>query len=160
MHYIGKILPIEGYKVRLDGDLPSSYHHALSHLYQPLVGPKAIMLYHTLLNDLELKGSTALQTHHLLMNYLNCSLEQIYKARLKLEAIGLLKTFQQTKDGVKVYIYALQSPFSPEVFFKDAMLSELLYHHLGDQKFSQLKRLFIGTTDEKNQGEDITASFH
>lgn len=160
MKFIGKLLPVEGYYVRLDGDLSVDYNISLSHLYQPLVGMQAIMLYHTLLNDFHLQREHTVQTHHTLMNYLNSPLDDIYKARLKLEAIGLLKTFEYEESDLKTYTYALQSPFSPVTFLQDAMLSELLYHHIGDVKFKALKTFFIKATEETQAHTDVTASFH
>lgn len=159
MNYIGKILPVEGYYVRLDGDLAVNYHLSLTHLYQPLVGMQAVMLYHTLLNDINLQREHTVQTHHTLMNYLNSPLDTIYKARLKLEGIGLLKTYVTEKNDIKTYTYALQSPFSPRNFFKDTMLYELLYHHLGELKFNTLKNYFTPTLTEESMEHEITASF-
>lgn len=160
MNFIGKLLPVEGYSVRLDGNLSIDYHMSLSHLYQPLVGMQAIMLYHTLLNDINLQREHTIQTHHTLMNYLNSPLDVIYETRLKLEAIGLLKTFENEQDNLKTYTYALQSPFSPITFFKDPMLTELLYHHIGDTKFNALKKYFTTSSSTKQLGDDITASFY
>lgn len=132
---------------------------SLTHLYQPLIGIQAIMLYQTLLHEMELQR-TQPHTHHTLMNYLDIPLDEIYKARLKLEGIGLLKTFKRDDEqGVTVYTYELQCPFSPEEFFKDAMLSQLLYHQLGDQKFFVLKQRYT-ETDSMDVGEEITASFN
>src|SRR5699024_11085005 len=86
-------------------------------------------------------------------------LDVIYKARLKLEAIGLLKTYANNANDLKVYTYVLQSPFSPKDFFKDAMLNELLYHHLEELKFNTFKQHFSYSmlSDFWN---NFTASFH
>src|SRR5690625_2448652 len=97
MKYIGKILPAEGYAVRLKEKPPIDYMKSLTHLYQPLLGMESIMLYQTLLHEIELQTESTLQTHHTLMNYLNIPLDKIYEARLKLEGIGLLKTYRNTQ---------------------------------------------------------------
>lgn len=157
MNYIGKLLPIDGYSIDLQGNLPVDYTKSLTHLYQPLLGMKAVMLYQTLLHEIELQGSSV-QTHHTLMNYLNISLLEIYEARLKLEGIGLLKTYEERSNEQTVYRYLLQSPFSPSDFFKDAMLSQLLYHHIGNEKFTLLKEHYGGLPNHPI-GQNITASF-
>lgn len=157
MKYIGKILPIEGYYVSLKGNLPVDYAISLTHLYQPLIGIESIMLYQTLLHDKNLQINQSLQTHHTLMNYLNLPLNQLYEARLKLEGIGLVQTFIHNEEP-RWYTYELQIPFSPYSFFQDAMLSELLYHHIGEQKYEQLRRLFTSKYEEV-RGENITATF-
>lgn len=159
MNYIGKILPIEGYRVHLQDELPKNYPLSLSHLYQPLIGMDAIMLYQTLMNEYELHKSEYIQTHHSLMNYLNSPLDQIYKNRLKLEALGLLKTYEKATEHHKVYTYVLQAPYTPQAFFHDPMLSQLLYHHISPSKYDELKKLLIEQVTHTTFGTDITATF-
>lgn len=159
MKFIGKILPIEGYYVSLEQILPVDYAKSLTHLYQPLIGLEAIALYQTLLHDIDLQRDQTPQTHHVLMNYLNMPLDQIYEVRLKLEGIGLLKTYKSNTNENNVYTYQLQSPFTARDFFKDAMLSQLLYHHLGEVKYIALKEHYI-KKDPVQIGENITASFN
>lgn len=158
MGFIGKILPVEGYVVRLKEKPPLDYAKSLTHLYQPLIGMEAVMLFQTLLHEIDIQDSSTMQTHHTLMNYLNIPLDDIYEARLKLEGIGLLRTFRKTKDINNVYMYELQSPFSPENFFKDAMLTELLYHHLGKDKYEFLQKHYEQDTSVARDDE-VTASF-
>jgi len=158
LKFVGKILPIEGYYVQLKGIPPINYAFSLTHLYQPLIGIEAIILYQTLLHEIEIQAPNSSQTHHTLMNYLNLSVDNIYEARLKLERIGLLKTFEDKKSNEKSYTYELQCPFSPYDFFNDAMLSELLYHHIGKMKFKSLKNYFL-KQENHTIGNNITASF-
>ncbi|UJL48269.1 DnaD domain protein [Virgibacillus sp. NKC19-16] len=159
MSFIGKILPIEGYYVVLKSYLPVDYGKSLTHLYQPLIGIQAVTLYQTLLHDMELQREYEAQTHHTLMNYLNIPLDEIYQARLKLEAIGLLKTYKKNTETTNTYTYELQSPFAPKDFFRDAMLTQLLFHHIGEAKFNDLKDHYV-TIQNKQTGTNITASFH
>lgn len=160
MNHIGKILPVEGYYVQLKNTPSLDFQKSLTHLYQPLIGMEAIMLYQTLLNeiDLQFQEQSTLQTHHTLMSYLNLPLDTIYKARLKLEAIGLLKTYEQDSTIHRSYMYVLQSPYAPCDFFKDDMLSELLYHHLGESKYDTLKRKY-NTYQDQMLDKEITANF-
>ncbi|GGA81802.1 replication initiation and membrane attachment family protein [Ornithinibacillus halotolerans] len=156
---IGKILPVDGYSVVLQGNLPLDYAKSLTHLYQPLIGMKAVMLYQTLLHEIDLQQENDFQTHHTLMNYLNISLVEIYEERLKLEGIGLLKTFEDVNEHQTVYHYVLRNPFSPSNFFKDAMLSQLLYHHIGNDKFTLLKSHYL-KNEKQPGGRNITTSFN
>ncbi|RYG74880.1 chromosome replication initiation protein [Lentibacillus lipolyticus] len=159
MRDIGKILPIDGFRVMLVKDLPVAFAHALTHLYQPLVGIQAISLYMTLLHESELQHDEKAQTHHTLMNYLNLPLDELYRARLKLEGIGLMKTFQEQSDEANVYMYELHPPFAPSQFFMDEMLTQLLYHHIGEAKFAMLKKHYA-KQQGGTKGVDITASFY
>ncbi len=154
----GTLLPIDGYEVKLPQGLSIYYTNSLVHLYQPLVGIDAISLYFTLTHDIQLQKMIQLQTHHSLMNQLNMSLDDIYEARRKLEAIGLMKTFQHATDEKTYYTYELISPFTPEKFFHDMMLSELLFRHVGKTKFDHLKTFYIAE-QQKRDGIEMTASF-
>jgi replication initiation and membrane attachment protein len=158
MNFIGKILPVEGYYVLLDASLPIDYAKSLTHLYQPLIGIQATALYQTLLHERELQNDSTLQTHHTLMNYLNLPLDEIYQSRLLLEGIGLLETYKENTTAKNRYTYVLKAPFSPGAFLKDAMLTQLLYHHIGEDKFSVLKSRYAKPTGF-TLGENITATF-
>ena len=159
MQHLGKVLPVDGFEVKLASSLPLDYIHSLYHLYQPLIGIQAISLYQTLLLQLDIQKEVSIQTHHTLMNYLNLPLDEIYEARLKLEGIGLLKTYQFDSEDRVYFTYELQAPFSPRQFFADMMLSELLYRHLGKSRFILLKN-FYTKTNERDIGKDITSSFN
>ncbi|MFD2046287.1 replication initiation and membrane attachment family protein [Ornithinibacillus salinisoli] len=161
MNYIGKILPIDGYHVAYKGNsIPADYTQSLTHLYQPLIGVKAVMLYQTLLHEMDLQQEVPHQTHHTLMNYLNIPLDEIYEARIKLEGIGLLKTYELTSPDQTIFTYTLQCPFAPQDFFQDAMLSQLLYHHIGNKKFEALKSHYVSSNNNVEDGREITVSFH
>ncbi|MRH42896.1 hypothetical protein GH741_09375 [Aquibacillus halophilus] len=159
---IGKLLPIEGYYVIFRGEISTTYFQSLTHLYQPLIGIHAISLYQTLLSENVLRNNPKNpQTHHTLMNYLSLPLDEIYQARLKLEAIGLLTTFKEDVDQGKTYIYQLNPPFSFKEFFSDGMLSQLLQHQLGENKYTDLIETFNNShTSFSKLGQNVTASFN
>lgn len=159
MQHFGKILPVDGYEVRLEESLPSDYLQSLMHLYQPLLGIEAVSLYQLLIHEIDFYSEVQIQTHHTLMNYLNLPLDRIYGARCKLEGIGLLKTFQEETEERVCYTYLLQIPFSPEQFFQDTMLSELLYRHIGKSKFTSLRK-FYTKREKQLSGQNITVSFN
>ncbi|WP_186578415.1 replication initiation and membrane attachment family protein [Aquibacillus kalidii] len=159
--HIGKLLPVDGFCISFYGEISTSYFQSLTHLYQPLIGAHAVSLYQTLLSEFQLKKHSEIpQTHHMLMNYLSLPLDVIYKARLKLEAIGLLESYIQEIDHQQTFLYKLKRPFTPAEFFEDGMLSQLLYHHLGDDKFNQVFNLFHTKVPGKITGENVTANFN
>lgn len=158
VQHLGKILPVDGYQVQLSTSLPTDYLQSLMHLYQPLLGIEAVNLYQLLLHEIDIQIEESLQTHHTLMNYLNLSLDRIYEARLKLEGIGLLKTYQQENEDKTYYTYILQPPFRPQAFFQDMMLAELLYRHIGKSKFKALKIHYTKKTNNLD-GQNVTAAF-
>src|SRR5699024_63375 len=99
------------------------------------------------------------QTHHTLMNYLNLPLNVIFRARLKLEGIGLLKTYQIKNEEQNVYLYELYSPYDSKRFFEEVLLVELLFHHVGERKFKRLKEIY-SNKKEMTENKNITAKFN
>jgi replication initiation and membrane attachment protein len=145
--------------VLIKADLPLDYTKSLTHLYQPLIGSRSVTLYQTLLHEIDLQNEQQAQTHHTLMNYLNLRLDEIYRIRVNLEGIGLLKVFEKNTEGKRIFIYELQPPFGTKAFFTDAMLTQLLFHHIGEAKFTRLKQHFFAGI-LSSPGREITASFH
>lgn len=161
MNFFGKLLPIDGYYVTLNVSLPQNYTQSLHHLYQPLLGIEAINLYELLLEEANLMAHLSLkkQTHHTLMSHLNRPLNIIYDSLLKLEAIGLLRTYKKENESEKLYTYELIPPFAPRQFFNDYMLTELLQRQIGKQRLLQLKDYYVqGVAHDK--GTEVTASFN
>lgn len=132
----------------------------LTMLYQPIIGPLPIILYFSLWADLDKKENISSEyTHHHLITNMKISLHDIIKARHKLEAIGLLKTFYK-EDDTSNYIYQLYSPIKPHDFFNHPILNIVLYNNIGKKEYEKLKDHFkisrLSTTNYK----DITTSFN
>ncbi|WP_404453482.1 DnaD domain protein [Virgibacillus necropolis] len=159
MNVIGKVLPVDGYYVSQKKSLPVDFEKAMTHLYQPLIGIEAVSLFMTLLHEVEVQNLEDPQTHHTLMNYLNMPLDEIYRARLKLEGIGLMKTYERLLDEQSIYTYELLAPFSPSEFFTDEMLAQLLYYHIGEEKFVLLKQRYY-KKQLSHTGKNVTAAFN
>ena len=156
-----EILPIDRYIVSANGLLHEYDRKVLTFLYQPLIGSTCYSLYMTLWSELEENRLWAdSSTHHLLMNLLGMNLKEIYQARLKLEGIGLLKTYVKMDDGGRSFIYELYPPLTPEQFFLDGMLNIYLYRKIGKNHFARLKRFFSDRQIPKGEGfADITKAF-
>jgi replication initiation and membrane attachment protein len=138
-----EILPINRYSVAANGLLHEYDRKVLTFLYQPLIGSTCVSLYMTLWAELEENRLwSESSTHHFLMNLLELNLKDIYEARLKLEGIGLLKTFVRTDDEDRSFIYELHPPLDPQQFFLDGMLNIYLYRKIGKNHFARLKRFF------------------
>lgn len=156
-----ELVPINRYIVTANGLLHEYDRKVLTFLYQPLIGPSCFSLYLTLWGELEENRLwSEMSTHHFLMNLLEMNLKEIYEARLKLEGIGLLKTYVKEEDEDRSFIYELQPPLTPEQFFNDGMLNIYLYRKIGKNHFSRLKHFFsdLKRPDEK-EFRDITRSF-
>jgi replication initiation and membrane attachment protein len=138
-----ELIPIDRYKVAANGLLHEYDRKVLTFLYQPLIGSTCYSLYMTLWAEVEENRLwSEPSTHHVLMNLLDANLKDIYESRLMLEGIGLLKTYVNTEEGQRSFIYELQPPLTPEQFFLDGMLNIYLYRKIGKNHFARLKRFF------------------
>lgn len=160
-HHWKELLPVDRYVVKCTSSLIHEFDRkVLTLLYQPLIGPRTLNLYMTLWSELEqnrLWGTES--THHFLMAVTQSPLNEIYHDRLKLEGIGLLKTYLVDESEPKKYIYELQRPLSPKQFFYDGMLNIYLYNRVGKTVYQRLKSYFSDKSVDSN-AKDVTRSFH
>ncbi|MCM3588629.1 replication initiation and membrane attachment family protein [Mesobacillus maritimus] len=156
-----EILPVDQYSVASSGLLHEYDRKVLTFLYQPLIGPVCLSLYMTLWAELEENRLWSESTsHHSLMSLLDLNLKEIYQARLKLEGMGLLKTYMKNDDDNRFFIYELQPPLTPEQFFLDGMLNIFLYRKVGKNQFFRLKRFFADKSVRKQeQYSEVTRAF-
>ena len=131
----------------------------LTMLYQPIIGPLAIILYFSLWADLDKKMHVSLEyTHHHLVTNMQISMHDILESRRKLEAIGLLKTYLK-EDSINTYIYQLYSPITAHEFFNHPILNVVLYNNLGKKEYENLKEYFKIPRFSTTGYTDITVSF-
>lgn len=132
------ILPADSYIVVNKSIITEYDKKILVDLYQPIIGNKAISLYLTLLNDLE-KNSVITEefTHHHLLSVMQTSLNDIVKERERLEAVGLLKTYQK-KGPTSNYVYVLYGPVSANEFLNHPILNIVLYNNVGKTEYKKI----------------------
>lgn len=155
-----ELLPIDHYIAAANGILHDYDRKILTFLYQPLIGAGCLSLYMTLWAELEENRLWSdSHSHHSLMNFMNMNLKEIYDERLKLEAIGLLKTFVKQEEGHRLFIYELQPPLTAEQFLSDGMLNIYLYRKIGRAQFARVKRFFSDKKPNTSEFEDVTRAF-
>ena len=98
------LLPADIYQVINKSLLNESDKLVLSMLYMPIIGNTAVTLYNTLYNELKVNSFVSNElTHHHLMTNLGENLINIKNARIKLEGVGLIKTFYM-EGNVNSYV--------------------------------------------------------
>lgn len=153
------ILPADTYVVCNKTILGDMDRKILIMLYQPIVGSVAISLYFTLWSYLDKTETISMEwSHHHLMTNMRMKLKDIVQAREKLEAIGLLKTYQK-KGNVNHYIYELFSPSTPSEFMNNPILSTTLYHNIGDSEYKKTMEYFKVPSINLRDYEEVTAPF-
>lgn len=155
-----ELLPIDQYIVAANGLLHDYDRKILTFLYQPLIGAGCLSLYITLWTELEENRLwSEYHTHHSLMNFMDMNLKEIYEFRLKLEGIGLLKTFVKKDEERRTFIYEIQPPLTPEQFLSDGLLNIYLYRKIGKTQFARIKRFFTESTIKDPAFNQITKTF-
>ena len=129
-------------------------------LYQPIIGYQAVSLYFTLWTYLDKREILSNETtHHQLITSMQLKLSEIEKAKEKLEAIGLLKTYVR-KTNINNFVYQLFSPVSAYEFLNNPVLAITLYNNVGKQEYERIIAYYkvpkIGLKDY----EEITLSFN
>lgn len=130
----------------------------LNMLYMPIIGNTAIVLYLKLQSEAKNTYVSTELTHHHLMTSMGLTLDNIKEARLKLEGIGLIKTYYH-KDEVNSYIYELYSPISAYEFFNHPIFNVVLYNNVGKTEYNRLFNYFKEPKLSLRDYEDITAPF-
>ncbi|MDX8363969.1 replication initiation and membrane attachment family protein [Cytobacillus sp. IB215665] len=160
-HHWKELIPVDRYYVSCKTILQEFDRKIITLLYQPLIENGAYSLFMTLWAELEENRLWSEEsTHHSLMGLMQCNLHEIFRQRLKLEGIGLLKTYEKKENDVRHFIYELQPPLSPDQFFNDGVLNVFLYNRVGKNKYAKLKRFFSDKQIDSIQYTPITKSFN
>ena len=133
----------------------------VTQLYVPFLGVQASTLYLVLFSELSPNSyqSDVIRLADLLA-LVNMGIPDFYQARIRLESVGLLKTYRyEDEESISAqYTFELQAPASPNLFFKDALLSTLLVNQVGHQRFEILQKRF-SVKEKSPYGQDVTSTF-
>ena len=132
----------------------------LIYLYQPLIGPIASALYETLWTQVKIHPQFTRDRapHSKLLQTLGCDLDDLYDARIHLEAIGLMKTYTQVDQG-RHYIYEMYAPVKPDEFISDDLLGTALYDAVGPDEFAQRSSQFTVTPVRRTDMTELSRHF-
>lgn len=144
--------------VELPQQLSVTERQLLTLFYQPIVGGKALSLYFTLWAEGEFQANQPTM-HYFLMQTLDMGLQEILKARLALEAIGLMRTWRTTEGEERHFIYALERPLEAAYFFADPLLSMMLYSKIGERNYRNLRSRFIERQPTRTNFTEVTRTF-
>ncbi len=130
----------------------------LNTLYMPIIGNIAVVLYLKLQSETRNTFISTELTHHHLMTSMGITLDNIKEARLRLEGIGLMKTYYH-KGEVNSYVYELYSPVSASEFFNHPIFNVVLYNNVGKSEYNRLYDYFKLPHITLKDYEEITAPF-
>lgn len=150
------------YSIQKNGIVSDFDLKVLIRLYQPIIGYTATSLYLTLLNENSLSPVVATnRTHKRLFALMQINKTDFLLARKKLESIGLLNTkIKENENKIALdYLYALQSPKTPNDFFNDTVLNSLLLKSLGENEFYRTQYFYSDYQPQNDDYIDISSSF-
>ena len=130
--------------------------NVVSLLYAPLIKNNAYRFYMTLVSVLNrnvLHSQTLL--HKDLLDILGMNANEFYQARIRLEAIGLLNTYQNGEE----YVLFVKAPQTSKQFLSDGVLGMYLYSEVGHETFKKLQKMFSIPKADKSNYTELTASF-
>ena len=154
-----KLSPLDIYQVINKSILNETDKLVLTMLYMPIIGNNSITLYLTLYSELSLNNYITRElSHHHLISTTGLGIKELTEARMKLEGIGLMKTYIK-EDDINSYIYELYSPISPNEFFNHPIFNMVLFNNIGKEEYNRLINYFkVPKIDFKNY-TDITSPF-
>ena len=131
----------------------------LRFLYLPIIGNDSAMLY-SLLNDLYLldKDKKMFLSWKEIKNILKISYEDLEIAKNKLEAIGLLTTFEKS-DNV-TFIYSLNKPSTAQNIRKNnVILYKEIIKNVGERTFEKIYFYHRKNLLDKSEYKNITLKY-
>jgi replication initiation and membrane attachment protein len=140
-------------QIRLESNISSLDIEFLVEFYGPIVGMDAIGLY------VGLKQQDALLEGNFLdlatwLTYLQTTPQAFHQARIHLEAVGLLRTYQQTQQ----FTFSLYAPKNPQGFMDDPILKGLLSQRAGTTYLQRLSTKYVlPSIDPK--AKEVSVSF-
>ncbi|AQP52885.1 hypothetical protein CBF34_06865 [Vagococcus penaei] len=153
-----KLKPKDNYRVKAISLYNGQDYRTLSTLYLPIIGATAFSLITLFLTEAE-SSTDSLKTHSSLLDKLDISLPTFYQARLKLEAVGLLKAYTRTSETNHQFLYIVQVPITPDKFLNDDLLSMMLLDRIGQTEFNKLTAHYESIVDDLTHYVDVTANF-
>ena len=133
-----KLSPLDIYQVVNKSILNETDRLVLTMLYMPIIGSDSITLYMTLYSELNLNNYISVElSHHHLISTTTLGINEITVARIKLEGIGLLKTYVKESD-INSYVYELYSPITPNEFFNHPIFNMVLFNNIGKEEYNRL----------------------
>lgn len=152
--------PKTGFVVSVNPTFAKFDRATLINYYQPLMSPAAVGLFYALEQQTVAQPTISNRQPHLtLMTQLNLGLPDLLTARRELEAVGLLRTFEQVDAMGTVLIYELQPTMTPTEFLADDLLSVLLLQMVGEARFKVLSQMAHQRYLVPSQAIEVTASF-
>lgn len=154
------ISPKDGFVVVQAAALSGEQISGLVDLYLPIMGAKAYGLYMLLSRYGKPRPNLVKRSMNKeLLSGLSLGMRDLIESREKLEALGLLRTFEKTDRLGNLAIYALQSPLVGDAFFNDDLLSTILLETIGQGAYRKVQEKYCPPQFELDPKLEVTKTF-
>lgn len=160
-----QINPYQPYQVHVNYFLAPQQIQCLTQFYQPIMGGQALSLYLTLLHQPQERLDWSYRAMHArLLPILNMGLGDFNQARVRLEAVGLMRTYRDESSHSdyqrQTIIYDMRMPLLIKDFLQHPQLSLALFHQLGDEAFYSLIKQWQEEDGSIQQYSEISLPFN
>lgn len=142
------------FQLHIQSDLSAGDFKVLALLYQPLLGLGAHALYVTFYQLLNRTGITSM-THAELFDLLDLRQADFLNMRHKLEALGLMMTYQKEDQ----FRYFLKAPLTAKQFLVDTVFGSYLQSEIGEKNTALLASMFKIDVPDVSDHDNITKAF-
>ena len=131
---------------------------SLRSLYTPVIGKDAVFLF-TLLNDYHYINKTNMHYMPLsdLGKIMNLDWKELLIARKKLEAVGLIRTFEKASN--KHLILKINKPLNPTAFRNNSLLYKEAMRKIDDIIFERVEFAIKQRTLDKEDFKEVSVKF-
>src|SRR5690554_6336508 len=139
--------------LHINTTLSSADYKVLTLLYQPLIGINSYAIYSTFYHLVKIKDKF---NHQFLFDLLNITQEEFLSSLAKLEALGLVETYEKNESE---YVYVIKPPYSAKKFLSETFLGTYLESEIGTKNLNELIAMFKLEKPKLNDYKNITKTF-
>ncbi|TCG10631.1 hypothetical protein [Mycoplasma todarodis] len=127
-------------------------------LYLPIIGNKAVSLYHSLVDEAIETFKVDFRHLSALMNSLQFNKEDLLSARKTLEAVGLIRTFSQQERST--FLFSISKPLDIKKMQNNKLLLNKLRNAIGEVELERIIFENRTQTIDKSGYVEISAKYH
>ncbi len=143
------------YRIIQSQSLNSEMLISLAVLYSPLIGSKALALYHLLASEANRRNINMRLNR--LCKLLNISIDELTENIQVLEQFKLLRSFYNSKSNN--CRFDLQAPLSPRKFLQHDVFSRLYAKAIGNEQFDITSQLHGYIVENEDADLEVTSNF-
>lgn len=131
---------------------------SLRSLYMPIIGINSATLYGILSDFAYLnRNSRSYDSFSVVMDMMQISSSELEVSLKKLEAVGLVRTFERTDESK--YIIVINEPLSPEAFRKNSFLYKQAISKIGELAYEKVEFSTKEVILNKDDFKEVSAKY-